>query len=107
LSILLEGKKCKVQTWIMTTPWLYETAKGQGFLKIFEDAGANLMTATCPAAMGGVPNGAKTIAADSAKQAYYITGCYPDPDDPLHVCYGSMEDCVDAAITGKWHGEWR
>ncbi|MDR3294391.1 MAG: aconitase X catalytic domain-containing protein [Clostridiales Family XIII bacterium] len=107
LSLLLEGKTCKTCVWIMTSPWLYDIAKNQGFLKIFEDAGANLMSATCPAAMGGVPDGVKTIAVDSAKQAYYITGCYPDLENPLHVCYGSMEDCIEAALTGKWRGEWR
>jgi hypothetical protein len=101
----LEGKKAKIPFWIMTTPWLYNVAKELGYLKIFEDAGACLMTGTCLAAMGGVPEGVKNLAVDSAKQSYYITGCYPD--DPLQVCYGSQDDCIDAALTGKWHGQWR
>jgi hypothetical protein len=44
---------------------------------------------------------------DSAKQSYYITGRYPDDDNRLQVCYGSQDDCIEAALTGKWHGEWR
>ncbi|MCL2124795.1 MAG: aconitase X catalytic domain-containing protein [Oscillospiraceae bacterium] len=103
---LLEGKKCKVRLWIMTTPWMYDLAKSQGFLKIFDDAGATLLTGTCPAAMG-MPDGIKSVAMDSVKQSYYITGRYSSPEDPLHVCYGTKEDCVEAAITGKWRGEWR
>jgi predicted aconitase len=106
VSHLLEGKKVKVRTWIMTSPWLYDLAKSQGFLKIFEDAGATLLTGTCPAAMG-MPDGIKTVAMDSAKQSYYITGRFSTPEKPLHVCYGSKEDCVQAALTGKWRGEWR
>ena len=103
---LLDGKKCKVRTWIMTTPWMYDLAKSQGFLKIFDDAGATLLTGTCPASMG-MPDGIKSLAMDSVKQSYYITGRYSTPEDPLHVCYGSQEDCINAAVTGKWRGEWR
>jgi predicted aconitase len=91
----------------MTNPWLYDVAKNQGYLKVFQDAGAYLMSGTCPAAMGAVPEGVRNLAVDSAKQAYYITGCYPDDDNRLQVCYGSTDDCIDAALTGKWHGEWR
>ena len=103
----LEGKKCKVRLWIMTAPWLYEAARYQGYAKIFEDAGATFLSGTCPGPMGGVPEGAKTIAMDSAKQSYYISGMFTDPDKPLHVCYGSQDDCIEAALTGKWRGEWR
>lgn len=103
----LEGKKCRVPLWIMSTPWLFDVAKKLGYLKIFKDAGASLMTGTCLAAMGGVPGGVRNLAVDSAKQSYYITGCYPDDDNRLQVCYGSQDDCIDAALTGKWRGEWR
>jgi predicted aconitase len=105
LARKLDGKRLKIPLWIMTAPWLYNVAREQGWLKTFEDAGASLMDGTCMAAMGSVPDYVKTIAVDSAKQSYYITGCYPD--EPLGVCYGSQDDCVDAAITGVWHGEWR
>jgi hypothetical protein len=57
--------------------------------------------------MGAVPDGVRNLAVDTAKQAYYITGCYPDDDYRLQVCYGSTDDCVDAALTGRWRGEWK
>ena len=105
LAHKLEGKKCRVPMWVMTLPWLYDVARTMGYLKIFEDAGANLMTGTCPACMAHVPNGVRRMAVDSAKQSYYITGCYPD--NRLDICYGSQDDCIDAALTGRWRGEWR
>ena len=105
LARKLEGKKCRIPLWIMSAPWLYDVAKNLGYVKTFEDAGAHLMTGTCLAAMGNVPDGVKTLAVDSAKQSYYITGCYPD--EPLGVCYGSQDDCIDAALTGKWRGAWK
>ena len=107
LARKLEGTKAKVPFRIMTIPWLYHNAREQGYLEIFEAAGANLMTGTCPAAMGGVPEGVKVLAVDSAKQSYYITGRYPDDDRRLQVCYGTQDDCIEAALTGKWRGEWR
>lgn len=103
----LEGKKCRIPLWIMSTPWLYHVAEELGYVKVFKDAGAVLMTGTCLACMGGVPAGVKRLAVDSAKQSYYITGCYPDEDNRLDVCYGSQDDCIDAALTGVWRGEWR
>jgi predicted aconitase len=107
LARKLEGKKCKIPLWIMTNPWLYDIAKNLGYAKIFADAGAFLMSGACLAAMGAVPEGVKTVAVDTAKQAYYVTGCYPDDGNRLEVCYGTTDDCIDAALTGKWHGEWR
>ncbi len=107
LSRKLEGKKAKVPFWIMTIPWLYNIAKELGYLAVFEAAGANLMTGTCPAAMGGLPQGVKNLAVDSAKQAYYITGLYPDEDNKLQVCYGTQDECIEAAMTGRWRGSWR
>jgi predicted aconitase len=107
LARKLEGKKLKVRMWIMTLPWLYDVAKNLGYVKVFENAGANLMSGTCPACMGGCPEGTKVVAVDSAKQSYYITGCYPDEANRLQVCYGSQDDCIEAALTGKWRGEWR
>jgi len=107
LSARLDGKKCKIPLWIVTAPWLYVPAKELGYIDILEKAGAHLLTGSCLAAMGAVPDGVRNIAVDTAKQAYYITGCYPYEDDLLQVCYGSTGDCIDAAMTGKWRGEWR
>ncbi|MDR0839304.1 MAG: aconitase X catalytic domain-containing protein [Oscillospiraceae bacterium] len=107
LSQKLEGKKVKIPLWIMTAPWLYDIARGLGYIDIFEKAGVFLMSGACLAAMGAVPEGVRNIAVDTAKQAQYITGCYPDDDYRLQVCYGSQDDCINAALTGKWTGEWR
>ena len=107
LSRKLEGKKCKVPLWIMSTPWIYNAAIQQGYVEIFEKAGARLMTGSCLAMLAVVPQGVRTIGLDSAKQAMYITGCYPDDDNRLQVCYGDTDDCINAALTGKWQAEWR
>ena len=106
---LLEGKKCHTRLWVMTNPPTYQVADLAGYRKKIEDAGGMLLSGACPGLLRGlvmplaeVP---KVMATDAAKQDYYITGhCHPKK---VQVRYGTMEDCVDAAITGKWKGEWR
>jgi len=57
------------------------------------------MSDTCPAISRRLPQGTRVIATDSAKQAHYlpaITG--------VQGWFGSVRDCVDAALTGTWNG---
>jgi predicted aconitase len=58
-----------------------------------------VMSDTCPALSRHMPKGACTVATDSAKQAHYlpaITG--------VEAWFGSVRDCVEAAISGTWNG---
>ncbi len=106
---LLEGKRCKVRLWVMTTPGAYRLAELAGYRKKIEDSGATLLSGACPGIVRGrvmpgdeCPN---VVALDAAKQDYYLTGhCHPHK---VQVRYGTTEDCVEAAVTGKWRGEWR
>jgi predicted aconitase len=106
---LLEGKKCKVRMWVMTNPQTYKLADQAGYRKKIEDTGATLYSGVCPGMLYGVvmpPDGKPNVVAmDACKQDYYMTGhCYPQH---CEVRYGTMEDCVDAAVIGRWHGEWK
>ena len=47
----------------------------------------------------------RVIATDAAKQDYYLTGIVHPKK--LQVRYGTMEDCIEAAVSGKWKGGWR
>jgi predicted aconitase len=106
---LLVGKKTKVRLWVMTNPPTWKMADMAGYRKKIEDAGGLLLSGACPGLLLGkvMPpnNNAKVMAMDACKQDYYITGhCHPDK---VQVRYGTMEDCINAAVTGKWQGEWR
>ncbi|MEE8414039.1 MAG: aconitase X catalytic domain-containing protein [Dehalococcoidales bacterium] len=106
---LLEGKKCNTRLWIMTNPGTYPLAVLAGYRKKIEDAGALLLSGSCPGLLRGIvmpPDGyPRVVAMDAAKQDYYMTGhCHPNK---VQIRYGTTEDCIDAAITGKWKGEWR
>ncbi len=107
LTAKMDGKKVQIPMWVMTAPWLYHSAEELGYVRSLANAGITLMSGACLAAMGAVPEGVRCIAVDTAKQANYVTGCYPDDDVKLQVCYGTTDECIDAALTGRWRGEWR
>jgi len=106
---LLRGKKVKVRTWIMTNTITFKAAEMAGYRKTIDDSGAMLLSGACPGLLVGVvmpphdyPN---VVAMDACKQDFYITGhCHPHK---VQVRYGTREECIDAAITGKFKGEWR
>ena len=105
---LLEGKKCKANLWIMTNPWTFKMAEMMGYRDIIRRAGGVLASGSCPGMLGGegfMPPNTKVMATDSAKQNYYITGLnYPSK---LQAWYGTTEECIEAAVTGKWKGQWK
>lgn len=101
---LLRGQKCKAALWIMTNPWSFKVAEMMGYRKIIEEAGGALLSGTCPGILLEMPP-ASVMATDAAKQNYYITGHFYTKK--LEVWYGSMEECIRAAVSGKWTGEWR
>ena len=98
---LLEGKRLHSGTelWIHTPRAIRELADRSGYTKIVEDAGGHILSDSCPAISRVLPRGTKVVATDSAKQAHYlpaITG--------VQLWFGSLGECIDAALTGTWSG---
>jgi predicted aconitase len=101
IASLLEGKKLSpnCQLWVHTPRALREVAQRNGYVKMITDAGGVVMSDTCPAISRYAPKGTKVIATDSAKQAHYLPAILNLP-----VWFGTVTECVDAALTGRWHG---
>jgi predicted aconitase len=99
---LLDGKKIheNVDLWIWTAYQLKSIADRNGFTDIIKKAGGHLMTDSCPLNANLFPKGTNIVATDSAKHAHYAPAI-----GGVDVFYGTMEECIDAAITGKWRGE--
>ena len=70
-----------------------------GFTKVIADAGGLLMTDTCSAFAQAIPPGTKVAALDSAKQTHYLPAILG-----IQAWFGSTEDCIHAAIAGRWNG---
>lgn len=101
LCRLLEGKKVSPNTsvWVFVPYAVKALAKRHGYDKVLAEAGALLLCDACPALSGICPKHATCVVTDSAKQAKYFHDI-----TKLPTYFGSMEQCVDAAVTGRWHG---
>ncbi|WP_010627527.1 aconitase X catalytic domain-containing protein [Halomonas sp. KM-1] len=98
---LLRGRKIHpdVALWVHTPRAIKEIARRAGYLETIEAAGGVIMSDTCPAISRRLPEGVRVIATDSAKQAHYLPAIAK-----LQGWFGSVRQCVDAALTGEWQG---
>jgi predicted aconitase len=99
---LLEGRRVHPDSalWVFTPRAIRQVAEQNGYARILEDAGAMLMSDTCPAIGQFLPKGTRVIATDSAKQVHYLPAIMN-----VQGWFGTLENCVDAAVTRTWRGE--
>ncbi|WP_129670011.1 aconitase X [Phytoactinopolyspora endophytica] len=98
----LEGRKIHsdVELWIMTPPALFAAAARSGYDRVITDAGGKLLTDSCPAMSKAAPDGTRVFVSDSAKQVHYLPAILG-----IEGWFGTLDECIDAAITGVWRGE--
>jgi predicted aconitase len=94
---LLEGKKVADGTefWVATSRTAKQLADKRGYTQIIEAAGAKFACDTCMA-VAPLKGRFKSLATTSAK------GCFYSRQNNMKTKMGSMEECVEAAVTGKW-----
>ena len=99
LARLLSGKKVNqnVTLWIHTNAAIKGMAKQLGYMEIIERSGAVLTQDLCTILSCPEELGFKNIATNSAKMAFYAPG-----GNNFNVWYGSVQQCIDAAVSGKW-----
>jgi len=103
---LLKGKRVDshVAFWICTSSPVKALADRMGLSQAIEEAGALLVQDTCPvlAPMKEVAPklGYRTVATNSAKLANYAPG-----QCKLMPHFGTLEDCLNSAISGMWREE--
>ncbi|WP_119695969.1 aconitase X [Microbacterium halotolerans] len=104
IAAALDGKRLNADTemWIMTPRALRTIADASGCTEVIERAGAHILTDSCPAMSKAAPDGTRVFASDSAKQVHYLPAILG-----IEGWFGTLEDCVDAAVTGRWRGELR
>jgi predicted aconitase len=99
---LLKGKKVADGTvlHVWTAQPIKATSDFCGYTKTIEESGAILLTSSCPLTSDKMPPNTKVVAFDSAKQAHYIA-----PQEKAQVVYGSLEKCIQSAISGIWEAD--
>lgn len=97
IARLLEGKKIAVNTefWVATSRSAKQLADKRGYTAIIEQAGGKFACDTCMA-VAPLKGRFKALATTSAK------GCFYSRQNGMKTKMGSIEECVEAAVTGKW-----
>ena len=96
----LDGRRLHpgIELWLMLPRALKDVADRSGYTEVIERAGGRLLGDSCPAMSRVAPEGTRVFATDSAKQAHYLPAICG-----IEAWFGTLEDCVDAAVTGRWH----
>jgi len=96
---LLKGREVKTRLWITTSSEVKEMAKRKGLLGEIERSGADIVADTCMIVAPIEKLGFRNMATNAGKAAFYAPShC------GLNVRFGSLEKCIEAAVTGRW--EW-
>jgi predicted aconitase len=101
IAELLDGRRIHkdVALWVHTPRAIRQIAERSGYCDVIAEAGGVVMSDTCPSISRRLPQGVRVIATDSAKQAHYLPAIAK-----VQGWFGSVRDCVDAAISGEWQG---
>lgn len=104
LAALLEGRRLHGDTelWVMMPRALSSVALRNGYTRTIRAAGGHVLTDSCPAMSKAAPPGTRVFATDSAKQAHYLPAILG-----IEAWFGTLAECVDAALTGRWSGGLR
>jgi predicted aconitase len=111
IAALLEGKTLRTSLLIGASAPVEALARRQGWAGIIEEAGGYFQP-VCPSINNPFTRRdiagdkqVKSVATDSARSAHYLARV-----SGVKVFFGTEEECVNAALTGKWKGEipqWR
>jgi predicted aconitase len=101
IAQMLEGKKISENTrlYVTTCHLIKNLADKSGYTEIIAEAGGMLLEDTCGLVISA--DSSTVFASDSAKMCNYI----PGETGSTNTWFGTTEECIQAAITGKWRGE--
>jgi predicted aconitase len=94
---LLGGRRIEAALWITMAREVWEQAEAQGLVAAIESSGGCVVADMCAVVAPMQELGFRTVATPSAKGATYLPS-----HAGLLVCYGTIEQCVEAAVSGVW-----
>ncbi len=98
-ALLLDGHRVRATLWITTSRAVRERAERQGVVARIEAAGGQVFADTCLVVAPVEELGFKAMATNSAKAAFYAPGL-----SSLQSRFGTLEQCIQTAIEGRWAG---
>jgi predicted aconitase len=98
IAQMLDGKQVKTALWVTTARETRQQMDTQ--VQTIQKAGAQVVADTCLVVAPVEELGFRHMATNSAKMAFYAPA-----HSGLHVHFGSLEQCIQAALSGRWLGE--
>jgi len=94
---LLKNRSVSSNTefWVATSRLMKQLADKRGYTEIIENAGGKFACDTCMA-VAPLKGRFRSVATTSAK------GCYYSRHNDMKTKLGSLEECIEAAVRGKW-----
>jgi len=102
---VIDGRRVKAALWITTARATRDAAEAAGLLDCIEATGGRIVADTCMVVAPVAEFNYRTMATNSAKMAFYTPS-----HSGLAVRFGSLEQCLEAAVMGSWpsrRGSWR
>jgi len=94
---MLDGKRVQAALWVTTSRHVRSLAEQRGWVATIEASGAKVFADTCLVVAPMEEMGFTAMATNSAKAAFYSPS-----HSTLKRRFGTMEQCVEAALTGRW-----
>ncbi len=97
IADLLKNKTISLNTefWVATSRSMKQLADKRGYTEVIEKAGGKFACDTCMA-VAPLKGRFRTVATTSAK------GCYYSRHNKMLTKMGSLQECIEAAVKGKW-----
>jgi predicted aconitase len=99
LARALDGRRARTALWITTSRPVREQAQARNLVARIAAGGGRVITDTCMIVAPVEALGFHSMATNSGKGAFYGPG-----HARMNVRYGSLEQCVEAALSGRWPG---
>jgi predicted aconitase len=93
----LDGQKVRATLWITTSRAVRDLAQESGAVRRIEKAGGKVVADTCMVVAPVEELGFRALATNSAKMALYAPS-----HGGLSTRFGSTEQCLKAAVSGRW-----
>jgi predicted aconitase len=94
---LMKGRKAIAEFWVCTSRLVKELAGKRGLVGKLDSSGVKLVADTCMVVVPMKELGFESIALNSGKASFYMPSYHG-----LKVHFGTLEQCVEAAVSGRW-----
>ena len=95
----VRGRRLRTRLWVTTARHTREQAAAEGWVRIIEEAGGRVVADTCTVVAPLRALGIRSLATNAAK-----TACYAPSHSGVQVRFGTLEQCLQAALSGRWDG---